>query len=84
MLESIVELISKMQNANGETISDQDSQDCLETDYLILETLTWKDSPSAEMFGCIISYSDSQPNMLSCQGHLNYRVIVKPLNHFEI
>ena len=50
MLESIVELISKMQNANGETISDKDSQDCLETDYLILETLTWKDSPSAEIF----------------------------------
>ena len=39
-----------MQNAIGETISGQDSQDCLETDYLILETLTWKDSPSAEIF----------------------------------
>ena len=47
MLESIAELNSKTQNAIGETISDQDSQECLETDYLIF---TWKDSPPAEVF----------------------------------
>ena len=37
-------------HAIGEILSDQDSQECLETDYLILETLTWKDSPPAEVF----------------------------------
>ena len=47
VLESIAELNSKTQNAIGETISDQDSQECLETDYLIF---TWKDSPPAEVF----------------------------------